>query len=169
MNGMAQVSYRKLLFFRSCLESSPANLEPKLFAPFLARRPGDRTHSQLHQLKRKLVRAAPEETPETVSFKRLCGAANQAVKLAWATSYPLLVFPCLFDEMVRAVRERFPLAPVPHLPPNLSEFVIRNARPTTVSPALNWNELATHPEYDGRARIQDDASVHERSIASVEK
>src|SRR2546427_3623020 len=108
MNGMAQVSYRKLLFFRSCLESSPANLEPKLFAPFLARRPGDRTHSQLHQLKRKLVRAALEETPETVSFKRLCGAANQAVKLAWATSYPLLAFPCLFDEMVKAVRERFP-------------------------------------------------------------
>ena len=59
--------------------------------------------------------------------------------------------------------------PVPHLPPNLSEFVIRNARPTSVSPALNWNELATHPEYDGRARIQNDASVHERSIASVEK
>ncbi len=31
MNGTAQVSYRKLLFFRSCLESSPANLEPKQF------------------------------------------------------------------------------------------------------------------------------------------
>ena len=108
MNGMAQVSYRKLLFFSSCQESSPANLEPKLFAPFLTRRSGDRTHLQLHQLKRKLVRAALEETPETASFKRLCGAANQAVKLAWATSYPLLVFPCLFDEMVEAVRERFP-------------------------------------------------------------
>ena len=32
---------------------------------------------------------------------------NQAVELAWATSYPLLVFPHLFDEMVKAVRERF--------------------------------------------------------------
>lgn len=108
MNGMTQISYRKLLFFRSCLESSPANLEPKLFAPFLARRSGHRTHSHLHRLKRKLVRAALEETPETASFKRLCGAANQAMNLAWATSYPLLVFPCLFDEMVEAVRERFP-------------------------------------------------------------
>jgi len=65
------------------------------------------THSQLHQLKRKLLRAALEETPETGSFKRLCGAANQAAQLAWATSHPLLVYPCLFDEMVRAVRERF--------------------------------------------------------------
>jgi len=66
-----------------------------------------RTQSQLYQLKRKLLRAALEETPETGSFKRLCGAANQAEELAWATSHPLLVYPCLFDEMVMAVRERF--------------------------------------------------------------
>jgi len=66
-----------------------------------------RTHSQLHQLKRKLLRVALEETPETELFKRLCGAANQAAELAWATSNPLLVYPSLFDEMVTAVRERF--------------------------------------------------------------
>ena len=69
--------------------------------------PSGRTHSQLHQLKRKLIRVALEETPETELFKRLCGAANQAAELAWATSYPLLVFPVLFDEMVNAVRARF--------------------------------------------------------------
>src|SRR5437016_12911859 len=69
--------------------------------------PSDRAHSQLHQLKRKLLRVALEETPETGLFKRLCGAANQAAELAWATSNPLLVYPCLFDEMVLAVRERF--------------------------------------------------------------
>ena len=66
-----------------------------------------RTHSQLHQLKRKLLRVALEETPETELFKRLCGAANQAAELAWATSNPLLVYPSLFDEMVTAVRDRF--------------------------------------------------------------
>jgi len=66
-----------------------------------------RTRSQLQQLKRKLLRAALEETPETGSFKRLCGAANQAAEVAWATPCPLLVFPCLFDEMVKAVRERY--------------------------------------------------------------
>src|SRR2546427_255553 len=80
----------------------PTGVEPKVFAPFRASRPSDRTHSQLHQLKRKLLRAGLEETPETGSFKRICRAANQAAKLAWATSHPLLVFPHLFDEMVEA-------------------------------------------------------------------
>jgi len=109
MTGAAQIHYRDLPLFRLRLESLPARVEPNLFAPFpfRATRPTGRTYSQLHQLKRKLLRSALEETPETVSFKRLCGAANQAAELAWATSYPLLVFPCLFDEMVKAVRERF--------------------------------------------------------------
>ena len=40
-------------------------------------------------------------------FKRLCGAANQAAALAWTTSQPLLVYPCLFGEMVKVVREQF--------------------------------------------------------------
>src|SRR5882724_3446071 len=107
MNGTAQIHYRDLPLFRLRLESSPPDVEPKLFAPFRATRPSDRTHSQLHQLKRRLLRAALEETPETGLFKRLGGAANQAAELAWATAYPLLVFPHLFDEMVKAVRERF--------------------------------------------------------------
>jgi len=85
MNGNAQIHYRDL----------PVS------------RPSGRTHSQLHQLKRKLLRVALEETPETELFKRLCGAANQAAELAWATCYPVLVCPSLVDEMVTAVRERF--------------------------------------------------------------
>ncbi len=108
MNGMAQPSWRELLFFRSFLESSPARVEPRPFStPFGVAHPRDRAHSQLHQLKRKLLRAVLEETLEIGLFKRLCGAANQAAELAWATSDPLLVYPCLFDEMVMAVRERF--------------------------------------------------------------
>jgi len=47
--------------------------------------------------------------------------------------------------------------PVPRLPPNLSEFVIRNARPIP------------DPEHDHPTRIYDIASVHERPIASIEK
>jgi len=105
MNRTRQTSCRGLLLFRSCLESSPG-LEPRPFSTFGAMRPSDRTHSQLHQLKRKLLRAALEETHATGSFKRLCGAANQAAALAWTTSCPLLVFPCLLDEMVTAVREQ---------------------------------------------------------------
>jgi len=92
---------------RSWLESSPARVEPKPFSTRGTAQPSGRTHSQLHQLKRKLLRVALEETPETGLFKRLCGAANQAAELAWATSNPLLVYPCLFDDMVLAVRERF--------------------------------------------------------------
>jgi len=92
---------------RSWLESSPARVEPRPFSTLGTTHPSDRAHSQLHQLKRKLLRVALEETPETGLFKRLCGAANQAAELAWATSNPLLVYPCLFDEMVMAVRERF--------------------------------------------------------------
>jgi len=107
MNGMSQASCRELLFFRSCLESSPARVEARSFPTFGATLPSDRTHSQLHHLKGKLLRAALEETPETGLFKRLCGAANQAAEMVWATSCPLLVFPCLFEEMVKAVRERF--------------------------------------------------------------
>ncbi len=92
---------------RSWLESSPARVEPRPFSTLGTTHPSDQAHSQLHQLKRKLLRVALEETPETGLFKRLCGAANQAAELAWATSNPLLVYPCLFDEMVLAVRERF--------------------------------------------------------------
>ena len=107
MNGMTQPSCRELVFFRSFLESAPGPIESRPFSIFGATRPRDRTHSQLHQLKRKLLRAVLEESPEIGLFKRLCGAANQAAELAWATSNPLLVYPCLFDEMVIAVRERF--------------------------------------------------------------
>ena len=59
--------------------------------------------------------------------------------------------------------------PIPNLPPALHEFVIRNARPISASQAINGNELATHPEHDRRTRIHENASVHERPIASVEK
>jgi len=59
--------------------------------------------------------------------------------------------------------------PVPHLPSNLSEFVIRNARPMSAGHAMNSNELATDPEHDHPTRIHDNANVQERSIASIEK
>ena len=64
-------------------------------------------HTQLQQLKRKLLRAALEETPDAALFKRLCGAANDAADCAGATARPLLVFPCLFQELVQDVRQEF--------------------------------------------------------------
>ena len=116
MNCTKRIYYGNKSFLRSWLESSPAGVEPKPFSTFKTTRPTDRTHSRLHQLKRKLLRAALEETPETGSFKQLCGAANQAADLAWATSHPLLVFPHLFDEMVTAVRERLQQAQISDVP-----------------------------------------------------
>jgi hypothetical protein len=107
MSHTARIYYLNQSLFRSALESSPARVQPEPFSTFGAKRQRDRAHSQLHQLKRKLLRVALEETPETGLFKRLCGAANQAAELAWTTSNPLLVYPCLFDEMVKAVRRRF--------------------------------------------------------------
>src|SRR5882762_102765 len=43
--------------------------------------------------------------------------------------------------------------PVPHLPPDLSEFVIRNARPISASQAMNWYELEPPSEHDRPIRI----------------
>ncbi|SPE44750.1 hypothetical protein SBA7_500005 [Candidatus Sulfotelmatobacter sp. SbA7] len=107
MSHTARNYYVNQSLDRSWLELSSARVEPRPFSVFEASRPSSRTHSLLHQLKRKLLRAALAEMPETGSFKQLCGAANQAADLAGATSHPLLVFPHLFDEMVTAVRERF--------------------------------------------------------------
>ncbi|HEY9171733.1 MAG TPA: hypothetical protein VI136_05560 [Verrucomicrobiae bacterium] len=95
------------LLTRSCLEASPLHVQPKPFAWKAASGSGGRALAQLHQLKRKLLREALEAAPETRFFKRLCGAANQAADLAWATSHPLLVFPCLFDEEVRRLHQDF--------------------------------------------------------------
>lgn len=95
------------LFVRSCVENSPRPVEVKPFALTGQATSHGRTHTQLHQLKRKLLREALEETPDLALYKRLCGAANQAADAAWVTDHPLLVFPCLFEEMVHNVRARF--------------------------------------------------------------
>lgn len=104
MNDVAQIRHHNQPVSRSALQSSPAPVQPRQFSISRVARSSDRTHSQLHQLKRKLLRGALEATPEAGLFKPLCGAANQAVALAWDTSYPLLVFPLLFEEMVKTIR-----------------------------------------------------------------
>jgi len=97
--------------FRSGLETSPARIETKLFSPFRHLPQRGRAHTQLHQLKRKLLRAALEETPDAALFKPLCGAASDAADRSWATAWPLLVFPCLFEELIQNVRQEFQREP----------------------------------------------------------
>ena len=107
MTYTAQNIFRKWLFYRMCLESAPRpdQWQPDPRPP--AKRPGSRTQSQLYQLKRKLLRVALEEADgEARLFKQICGAANQAAALAWTESCPLLLFPCLFEELVQAAREQ---------------------------------------------------------------
>jgi hypothetical protein len=57
----------------------------------------------LHRLKLKLLQSALETSSNARLLKRLCGSANRAAELAWATPYPLLVFPCLFEEMAEQI------------------------------------------------------------------
>lgn len=108
MQIQTRISYLERLFTRSCLETSVVVDRAPRLLPTTGRSQRDRTHTQLHQLKRQLLRVALEATPQTHLFKRLCGAANQAAERAWETDFPLLVFPCLFEELVAAVRQTSP-------------------------------------------------------------
>jgi hypothetical protein len=62
-------------------------------APFRAT--GD---SELEQLKTRLLRKALNATAEVEFYAPLRRAANDAAALAWATPFPLLFFPGLFEE-----------------------------------------------------------------------
>jgi hypothetical protein len=106
MNSTIRTRYVERLFSRSCLESSPAGYSPRNVSFSATGRATDRTHSQLHRLKARLLHSMLEQTSEEVLLKPICGAANQATGLAWESPYPLLVFPCLFAELVQAVREQ---------------------------------------------------------------
>jgi hypothetical protein len=82
------------------------SVKPQRFSLPGAGRRCDRTHTQLHQLKRSLLRAALVQTPELGLYRQLCGAANRAAEMAWASACPLLVFPCLFDELAWMARQQ---------------------------------------------------------------
>jgi hypothetical protein len=102
MNYPIQIHHRKKLCLRSCLESAPKRF------PLPSSIGGNKkTHPQLHQLKQKLLHAVLEETGGPELFKHFCGVSNQAAELAWATACPLLVFPCLFEELVQTAQADF--------------------------------------------------------------
>src|SRR5476649_335376 len=71
-------------------------LRPAPPAPFR-----DTQETEFERLKHKLLaQQLIEATPElNVSLRR---AANDAAALAWATVFPLLVFPVLFEEKTEA-------------------------------------------------------------------
>lgn len=107
MNSTAKNNYLERMFYRSCLESSPRPVAP-CYEPFSpAMHSSNRLQSQLYLLKQKLLHISLEEANEVGLFKQICGAANQAAEIAWNGPCPLLVFPCLFEELVQIAREQF--------------------------------------------------------------
>jgi hypothetical protein len=72
-------------------------LRPTPPAPFRAVQ-----ETELERLKNRLLAVQLECTTEPELNAPLRHAANEAAALAWATVYPLLVFPVLFEEKTRA-------------------------------------------------------------------
>jgi hypothetical protein len=105
MNNATATAHRKEMFVRSCLESAPSGAG---IGSGTGRGPGfSQGPARLHVLKQNLLHAALQQTNLPRLHKQLCGAANTAAELAWNTACPLLAFPCLFEEMARALFNRF--------------------------------------------------------------
>ena len=72
-------------------------LRPAPPAPFRATQ-----ETELERLKTRLLAAQLTRAANPELNAPLRHAANEAAALAWATVYPLLVFPALFEEKTRA-------------------------------------------------------------------
>jgi hypothetical protein len=58
-------------------------------------------NTELEKLKDRLLRGLLEKTGDPEENTALRRAANDAAALAWASRYPLLVFPALLEEKAR--------------------------------------------------------------------
>ena len=61
-------------------------------------------NTELERLKDRLLLERLNETSEPELNARLRRAANEAAALAWFTTFPLLVFPTLFEEKALTAR-----------------------------------------------------------------
>ena len=57
-------------------------------------------------LKQQLLLRRLNVTPESETHALIMGEANEAAFLAWLTLYPLLTFPCLFEERAAAATDQ---------------------------------------------------------------
>ncbi len=62
--------------------------------------------TELEHLKERLLLNQLEGAPQPEQNVLLRRAANDALALAWATPYPLLFFPALFDEKAAAALQQ---------------------------------------------------------------
>jgi hypothetical protein len=58
--------------------------------------------AQLAILKARLLLNRLDATPESETHAAIIRQAEEAERLAWLTQYPLLTFPCLFEERAAA-------------------------------------------------------------------
>lgn len=56
-------------------------------------------------LRQRLLLHRLDEAPDPSTHALIMRQANEAAFLAWLTSYPLLTFPCLFEERAAAAME----------------------------------------------------------------
>jgi hypothetical protein len=104
MNHASLIHDSERLFVRSCLETAPDGRQPE--RPRLGAAGSRSGSGRLHLLKQKLLHAALEFTTDARIRKQLCGAANTTADLVWNTPSPLLLYPCLFEEMAQAILGR---------------------------------------------------------------
>jgi hypothetical protein len=57
-------------------------------------------------LKTRLLLERLNETPESETHALIMRQANEAAFLAWLSGYPLLAFPCIFEERAAATTEQ---------------------------------------------------------------
>jgi hypothetical protein len=82
-------------------------------------------------LKSRLVLQRLNEAPEPETHASIMKQANEAALLAWLSGYPLLAFPCLFEERAIATTEqarRHARRYWNNLPPPNSPHVLREAQ-----------------------------------------
>ncbi|MBA4150742.1 MAG: hypothetical protein H0X66_21730 [Verrucomicrobia bacterium] len=60
--------------------------------------------TELERLKNRLLNEALAKTEDVQLNTPLRRAANEAAAVAWVSRFPLLLFPALFEEKVRAAR-----------------------------------------------------------------
>ena len=71
-----------------------------------ADKPDRRLAERFTILKQRLLLERLNGTPEFETHALILRQANEAAFLAWASSYPLLTFPCLFEERASAAAEQ---------------------------------------------------------------
>jgi hypothetical protein len=107
MNDTKSIFNAERVFLRACLESAPNGAQLRGFNLWAAGQP--RASTPFHVLKQKILQIALRQTALPHAQRQLCGAANLAAEMAWETACPLLLFPCLFEEMATKILNRFVL------------------------------------------------------------